>query len=188
MAGDTRWEQLFADLEAELAAAGRVAVEAELVDRTRGELARISFVDRLRAGVGRPVRVHVHGAAPVSGRLAACGTDWLLVDAGTAEVLVPVAAVLGVDGLARWSASPDAPVPVVGRLALASCLRRFARDRAEVRCSLRDGSTVTGTVDRVGSDLVDLALHPEGEPRRPAAVAGVRTVPFAAMATVRRAS
>jgi hypothetical protein len=35
---------------------------------------------------------------------------------------------------------------------------------------------LAGTIDRVGSDHVDLAVHALDEPRRPESVTGVRTV------------
>ena len=44
---------------------------------------------------------------------------------------------------------------------------------------------MSGTVDRVGADFVEMTEHGAGEPRRRAEVSGVRTVPFAALALVR---
>jgi hypothetical protein len=44
---------------------------------------------------------------------------------------------------------------------------------------------VTGTLDRVGADYVELAEHPADLPRRAEAVQGVRAIVIAAVAVVR---
>jgi hypothetical protein len=50
---------------------------------------------------------------------------------------------------------------------------------------LDDGGALTGTLDRVGADHVELAEHPAGMPRRSEAVQGVTAVAIAAIAVVR---
>jgi hypothetical protein len=52
-----------------------------------------------------------------------------------------------------------------------------------VQVVLTDGSVLAGTLDRVGSDFVELTEH--GESRRRGEVTGVRTVPFVALALLR---
>jgi hypothetical protein len=54
-----------------------------------------------------------------------------------------------------------------------------------VQIVLDDGGTLTGTLDRVGADYVELAVHPADEPRRNEAVQGVRAVVIGAVAVVR---
>ena len=56
-----------------------------------------------------------------------------------------------------------------------------------MRVHLRDGGVLDGTLDRVGGDFVDLALHGAGEVRRRGEVRAVTAVPLAAIAAVRRA-
>jgi hypothetical protein len=51
---------------------------------------------------------------------------------------------------------------------------------------LVDAATLHGTIDRVGEDFLDLALHPAGELRRRDDVRGVSAVPLNAMTAVRR--
>jgi hypothetical protein len=46
---------------------------------------------------------------------------------------------------------------------------------------------LTGTIDRVGADYLDLAEHAPDEPRRAGSVRAKRTVPFAAILFVQRA-
>lgn len=182
-----RWTSLFADLEAQFEAAEAADLAAEVRDRTRREAGLVRTVDRLRASRGAPVTVTVPGAGPVSGVLLDAGEDWLLLEQPAArEVLVPLAAVLSVTGLGRRTAAAQALGEVARRLDLRYALRGLARGRTAVQLLLVDGSVVTGTLDRVGADYVDLAEHVAGELRRASAVQGVRLVPLAALALVRQ--
>jgi hypothetical protein len=181
-----RWQQLFDDLEAQMAAADAAELEAEVADRTRRELALLRLVDRLGETNGHAIAATVWGAGTVRGRLLDAGVDWLLVEeTGQREVLVPLAAVLGVTGVGARTAVPDGEGEVGRRMDLRWALRGLARDRAGVSVVLRDGSTVSGTLDRVGADHVDVAEHAPGEARRAAAVRQVRLVPITALALLR---
>lgn len=183
---DPRWERLFGDLEGEYDALAAAELDSEVRTRTRGELARLRLADRLRPALGHPVAVSAHGAGAVHGRLVGVGPDWLLLaESGSSEVLVPSAAVLSISGLGARSSEPGSEGQVAARLGLAHALRGIARRRAAVSVTLVDGSVLHGTVDRVGSDFLELAEHPPGEPRRADAVRGVRAVPFPALAAVR---
>ena len=70
------------------------------------------------------------------------------------------------------------------RLGLGHALRALARDRAAVTVT-SDAGVLAGTIDRVGTDHLDLAEHAPGEPRRPAAVRGVVAIAFAGIVAVR---
>jgi hypothetical protein len=182
-----RWEALFSDLEAQFEQAEAAGLSAEVADRTRGELARIRLVDRLRAATGRRLVCTVTGGGTVSGRLLDAGPDWILLsEAPGRDAIVPLAVVLSVTGLGHWAAEPGSEGAVAKRLDLRYVLRAVARDRSPVWCALVDGSTVTGTLDRVGADFVDIAEHPFDEPRRPAAVRAMRSIPLTALAIVRQ--
>jgi hypothetical protein len=116
------------------------------------------------------------------------GPDWLLVEEDTGrEALVAVGAVSTVAGLVRQTAAPDGHV-VRARLDLRRAVRVLARDRSGVQVVLSDGLVLSGTVDRVGADFLELAEHPPGEPRRPGAVRGVHAVALAAVAVIRTAA
>ena len=180
-----RWQALFSDLEGQAEAWDRAELDAEVRDRTRRETALVLAVDRLRASTGGPVVLTVAGAGRVTGRLASAGAQWLLLEeAGGREVLVPWAAVLAVGGVGRQVEPPEGAVG--RRLDLRWALRGLARDRAAVQVVLTDGSSLAGTVDRVGADHLDLAEHDPGEARRAGAVTGVRLVPLHALALLRQ--
>lgn len=182
-----RWKALFDDLEAQVEAAERSELDAEVRDRTRREHALLRTFDRLAGALGQNLTVTVWGAGSVSGRLLDAGLDWLLLEEpGAREVLIPLSAVLGIGGLGARSSVPGAEGAVGRRLDLRWALRGLARSRAGLWVQLRDASVLSGTVDRVGSDHVELAEHGPGEPRRASAVRGVRLVPLDALSLLRR--
>ena len=181
-----RWDELFRDLEGQLDAAEGAELAAEVADRTRREVAELRLLDRLAPAEGHEVRLQVAGAGSVRGRLDQVGAEWLLVsEAAGRQALVPVGAVLAVAGLGVLSRAPGQESPVLARLGLGSALRAIARDRLQVSVALRDSSALTGTVDRVGADFLEIAEHGPGEPRRRGEVSGMRAVPFGAIAVVR---
>ena len=183
-----RWAALFDDLEAQAEQLAAAELHAEVADRTRREHALVGLVDRLRETEGHPLVVTVWGAGTVHGRLLDAGTDWLLIEEiGVREVLVPLPAVLGIAGVGARTAAPGSAGEGGRRLDLRGALRGLARDRAGVAVVLRDGTTVSGTLDRVGLDHVDVAEHAVGEPRRAGAVRQVRVVPLTAVALLRSA-
>ena len=176
-----RWELLFADVEAQLAAAERAEIDAEVAERTRAEWARVQLADRLRAAVGAPLQIVLTGGHRVRGTCADAATEWVVVRDDVAQVLVPLPAIASVTGITS-SVAPAAP-EVLRRLGLGHALRVVLRDRRSVRLVTHAG-VLTGTVDRVGADHLDLAEHPADEPRRPRAVRQVSTVPFTALQAV----
>jgi hypothetical protein len=172
-----RWELLFEDLESQLEtarAADRVAVRA---DMTRAERATVTLTDRLRAARGRPVVVRLGEGLTVAGELLEVAAQWLLVGAGSRRMLVPVTAIVAIEGLGPHAAPCEGEV--MRKLGLGHALRALARDRALVRV-VSHGVEVTGRVDRVGADHLDLAVGPEGT-----RVGGVLAVPFASLQVVR---
>ena len=144
-----RWDRLFADLEAELAAAGAADVRGEVAERTRIEHGRLRLVDRLRPAVGGEVVAAVTGAGTVRGVLVDVGSDWLLMAASPApgDVLVALDAVMWVSGLGPLSVEPGTEGPVAARLDLRSGLRALARDRVAVRLALRGGDDLARAAD-----------------------------------------
>jgi hypothetical protein len=180
-----RWQQLFADLEAQLDESATADFAAEVRDRSRRELALVRLVDRLRPSVGQRLGTRLLGIGVLNGTLTAVGADWLLVtETGGREALMPLGAVLAVAGLDSVTAVPRSEGAVAARLGFGYALRGIARDRSAVMLYLTDGSTLAGTLDRVGADFVELAEHPAGEPRRRDTVRAVMTVPMAAIGVI----
>lgn len=196
-----RWNNLFDDLEGQL----EHELGAEEVD-LRGEeerlrLGRLSVRDRLQS-------LHeTAGAADYSLRLAMLdgsvirlrplgfGKDWMsaeLLDeaARRSQVIVPLEAVGGIlldRGQIAGSlvARPgDGARGLSARLGLAFVLRDLCRRRSPVDLVLAAG-TLHGTIDRVGRDHCDVAVHEPGTARRESEVVQYRIVPFAQLLLVR---
>jgi hypothetical protein len=182
-----RWDALFGDLEAQADALEHAERAVEVEERARVEVAALGLLDRMRPAVGTQLRLRCVGGLTLRGTLARTGPDWLLVDEGDGrEAVVAMHALLGVGGLGRLSAVPDAASVVESRLGLRHALRGIALDRSAVSLCLVDSSTVAATIDRVGADFIEAALHPAGEPRRRAEVRDVQLFAFRALAAVRR--
>lgn len=184
-----RWDDLFADLEAQQREIERRELTAEVAEHTRAERAQVELVHRLVAAEGATVRLRVSGVGWLQGRLRDVGADWALLDHGGTlggrgrEVLAPLAAVTAVEGLGRGH---DRDAGGGRRLGLRAALRAVSRDRAVVRLHDRDGDHVTGTIDAVLADHLDLTRHPDDSPRRASQVRGVVSVPYGALALLRR--
>lgn len=180
-----RWERLFEDLELQLQAAADDQLDAEVAARTRRELATTSVEGRLRASEGHDVELLVTGAGTILGRVRRVGTGWLLVDvAGGPPAVVSVRHLVGARNLppASRSLTPAVADPERG---LGPVVRVLCRDRTATGVVLAVGASLSGTIDRVGIDYLDLAEHPLDEPRRSSAVTGIRTIPLSAVAVLR---
>ena len=180
-----RWQKLFADLEAQFAAAGSAAESAESGSRARAEGAAAPLAERLAGALGLPVTLRCRGAGQVAGVLTEAGPDWLLLSAEQGrELLVVTDAVTTLSGLVRRTqAAEDRPRV---RTDLRRALRGLVRDRSTVSVALEDGGRLTGTLDRVGADFVELAEHADDEPRRASSVRAVHAVPLRALVVVAR--
>lgn len=174
-----RWERLFADLEDMVDEVDHLSREAEIADRVRRELARVELSDRLRANDG-PVELLLRGGKVVRGDLVDAGKDWALVQ-GSAQVLVPTSAIVEVGGLGR---SVAAPSDIKRRLTLSHALRVMSRHRVTVSVEDELRRVRTGTIDLVGADFFELALHPVELPRRGRHVSAVRIITFRSVVAV----
>jgi hypothetical protein len=183
-----RWQQLFADLSAQFEEAASAEQRTDVAARARTEAAAVALADRLRGARGGEVALQCRGAGWVRGRLTDAGRDWVLLDDERGgELLVALAAVRVAGGLGRLTGAPEEG-PVRSRLDLGRARRGLARDRSAVVVVLDDGALLSGTVDRVGADFVELARHEPDEPRRASAVREVQAVAIAAVAVVRAAA
>lgn len=201
-----RWDNLFDDLEGQL----EHELNAEEIDlraeEERLRLGRLSLRDRL-ASLARPGQLrdaHVLTVVLVSGetltiRPSAFGRDWLAADliaAGApdripagAQCVLPFGAIAGVIlGRSQVEGSlqgePESSARIVDRIGLSFVLRDLCRRRKSLELHTVTGA-LTGTIDRVGRDHVDLAVHAPGTLRRAREVAQFRIVPLAHIHLVR---
>jgi hypothetical protein len=178
-----RWERLFADLEARLEAEEKAIQEGEVADLIRAEYGQLALRDRLQAHLGEVLTWSLGSGDPcLTGELLDVGADWVLIRGALGEALIPIAAVQYIGGLSR-AAHPE-PGEVARRLGLSVVLRGLARDRAVVAVQLPGDRWVSGTIDRVGADHLDLAVHAEDVPRRGDAVLEVRCLPIQAIVRI----
>ncbi len=176
-----RWDALFADLEARWDAEGRAERDAEVADRTRREHASIELLTRL-AGHQGEVRVRVAAGVFLEGLVLDVGKDWVLLEIPLRrrQALIPMSAVRAIEGLGRRSVSAR----TARRFGWGYAVRALARDRAVVQITDLDGTVVTGTIDIVGADYLELAAHPVDEARRSAAVRTTVVIPSVAVALI----
>lgn len=166
-----------------MAQADRAELIAQVPDRTRRERAAVSWVDRVATHIDEILVLTTQGGR-LRGTLQDLGSDWILIDeVGRGSAVVPFAAVLSVSGLSTRS---DGDQRFGRRFGIGVAMRGIARDRCAVAVHDIGGGVVTGTIDSVGSDHVEIAEHPADSLRRSTAVTGYRTVPFRAICVVRR--
>ncbi|MDT4892949.1 MAG: hypothetical protein QOE97_1984 [Pseudonocardiales bacterium] len=181
------WTALFSDLEAQGDELARAERAGEAAEAGRIYVGTGSISDRLRGCGSAPVRLWLRGDSQISGVVERTGPDWLLVSEGTGrEAIVLSAAVLSCAGLSRYTSAPGRDERTEMRLRLPHMLRGVSRDRSSVRVCVVDGSMLAGTIDRVGSDYLELATTAGSATRRQADVREFRAVPLAAVAAVRR--
>jgi hypothetical protein len=189
-----RWDDLFDDLEGQLERELSAEEIDLLAEEERLRVARLGIRDRLlslNAAAG-------DGEAPalrlilVDGtRLSVCastfGRDWfsgeIVEESGKRPgCVVPLDAVDAVlvdrADIPRSleSARPSEPKESLSaRLGLAFVLRDLCRRRAAIDLQVVSGR-LHGTIDRVGRDHLDLAVHERGKPRRDSEVSEYRLV------------
>lgn len=181
-----RWDQLFADLETQLDAAADHELDAEIAVRTRREFAATSLDGRLRAATGGVVELSVVGLGRIVGSVRRVGQGWLMLEVvGALPAVIASRLVTAVRDLPVATRELANDTAIDAATGIAHVLRVLARDRTPTAVVMADGLMVTGTIDRVGIDYLDLAEHSLDEPRRPAVIRGVRTLALSAVAAVR---
>lgn len=193
-----RWQNLFDDLEGQLATELGAEEVDLLAEEERLRLGRLTLRDRIRAlhdaGAGAPLGLTLRTGDRVALDVAAIGRDWIAgeLDAGSLRsLIVPLSAIAALDPVGaqlaaslRVDSAPEPPTALSARLGLAFVLRDLCRRRAAVE--VHTGTDrLHGTIDRVARDHFDLAEHAPGEPRRTAAVTRIRILAFEAIHLVR---
>ncbi|WP_245706796.1 hypothetical protein [Austwickia chelonae] len=181
-AGKVRWERLFEDLEAQWDADAQASRAAEVADRTRRERATVTLVDRLAVHRGK-LAILLAGGQRVEGEPQEIGADFVVLAEHGRRHLVPLAAVVQITGLGGRSAGARQAARI-RRFGLGYALRALARDRVAVVLEDLSGRSLTGTVDVVGADHLDLSEHPLDLPRRGEYVQGRRCLPLYALVCV----
>jgi hypothetical protein len=194
-----RWDRLFADLEARFAELADADADAESADRERIAAGAVHALQRLGGSIGTSIRLQLAGGGLIDGTLRAIGADWLLIEERVGrDCLVAWDAVVAVRGLTATTAAAGTGLDL--RPDLRRALRGLARDRAPVAIALNGWAggvvdamapsatgtaEIIGTIDRVGADFVEVAVHAAWEPRRSAAVRAVVLIPLGAVMVVR---
>lgn len=189
-----RWDDLFDDLEGQLDRELHAEAADLRLDEERNRLEKLSLRTRLSnvvrfTGSGSSVRLRI---VLVSGEVLALrpttlGRDWLAADLFDArstrtQCVIPLSAVANVvldeeQSAASLAVESDLAGRQVDRVGLAFVLRDLCRRRRTVELDTR-GGLLTGTIDRVARDHLDLAVHPLGTLRRSTEVQHFRLVPF----------
>lgn len=168
---------LEADLRALAAADADLERDAEVAERTRIERAAVSLAERLAAATGS-LELTVVGGARQRGTVADVGEGWVLLasapqqGSAAGEHLVRLGAVMVVRGLERARSAPHGGLPP---RSLASVLRSWCRDRADVAVLLLDGRTVVGRASASYADHMEIGTD-----------VGPVALPFEAVAVVTR--
>jgi hypothetical protein len=198
-----RWEDLFNDLEGQLESE-HTSEDADLrAEEERLRLARLGVRDRLlavhNAGpdlADRALRVILRDGTRLAVTPTTFGRDWFVADLHgelrrDRPCIVPIDAIASVaftaaQVYASLDAQPtdDKRQSVAARLGMGFLLRDLCRRRAPVQLQLA-GIIVAGTLDRVGRDHCDLAVHDAGGVRRESAVSEFRMVRFSELMLVR---
>lgn len=198
-----RWDNLFDDLESQLEH-GLTAEEIDLqAEEERLRLARMSLRERIlslyesgEASGSSTIRMQLIGGATIVVRPLSFGKDWFsaeLVEEAQrhSQCIVPLAAVAGlllgreqVRFSLLASSGPESGRGLSARLGVAFVLRDLCRRRRAIELHLAEG-VVHGTIDRVGRDHLDLAVHEPGSPRRENEVSHYRVIPLGQVLLVR---
>ncbi|TDW30748.1 hypothetical protein [Cryobacterium psychrophilum] len=212
MRWDNLFDDLEGQLERELTAE-ESDLRAEEERHRLGRLTLRSRLMVLSLGPAGPaaIRVVLATGNTVVVRATTFGRDWFAADLFTADLsdverptglhadrarrtaqcVVPLASIAGLaltaDQVDR-SLGPEIESPSAARLSdrigLSFVLRDLCRRRAGIELHTRTG-LLTGTIDRVGRDHLDLAVHPPGTLRRTPAVEHYRVVPLEQVAFIK---
>lgn len=200
-----RWDSLFDDLESQLEHelhSDEGDLRAEEYRHRLGRLAlrdRISTFSAQNGHVQQPVTVELVTGETLVVVPQTFGRDWFSADlvtgqdvAGAALVLLDSIAgvVVPKSAVARSldiTETPDSAPRLTDRIGIAFALRDLCRRRSfvQVHGVSAVSAVYSGTIDRVGRDHFDLAIHEPGVPRRERNVAHQRLVPFSQLAYLR---
>lgn len=179
-----RWNDLFADLEAQLQFGHWEAVEQDAAELTRGLWAELTLMDRMRAALGQRIRVILSDGRIQELSLKAVGPAWIGGFDDTSALIIARDAIVGIDSVLSRAVVPSRPLHAGP--SIRAIYRALARRREPVQVISTTGTMLAeGTIDRVGKDHIDVALHARDEFRRSSALHGVRIISTNAIQLVR---
>lgn len=195
-----RWDKLFDDLETQLERE-LTAEEIDLgAEEERLRLGRLSLRDRLDAIHGHDSSALLFVTLVTGERLRlrpdALGRDWLSagIEDGTSRRARCILALGGIAAVTLTAAqvraslesgADDGQSTLSQRLGITFVLRDLCRRRRAVDVVVATGTSIHGTIDRVGRDHVDLAVHEPGAARRDSEITDYRIVSLASLVLVR---
>ena len=193
-----QWDHLFEDLADQFAAEREEAEQRAAIDDERLRIARLTVRDRLTAlaaGIGPDERIglQLHTDERIDVVPVEFGADWFGAEltglvGSYGACLVPiagVAALLLTPAQVECSLTPQPVRPsVTDRLSIHIALRDLARRRTVCELSTPAGA-ITGTIDRVARDHLDIAVHDPETVRRNRSVRITRIVPLRDIMLVR---
>jgi hypothetical protein len=148
-----RWNDLFSDLEGQLAAAHASEFEAGVRDLAQAERATVRLAERLASRASAPVTLTLRGGSHVSGVVTEAAGSWVLLAEGGREYLVPLSAIAIARGVGHRASELGT---VATRLGLGHAFRALAREGVSVVISTTGGE-IRGRIEQVGADHLDLA-------------------------------
>lgn len=189
-----RWDLLFDDLESQLDQEQRDEERALAIEEERLRLGRLTLRDRLSAlarAVGddpaSSIRIELRGGRTLDLRPLSFGRDWMSAAVrgparSDGQCIVPFTAIAAIIPTRAQldpslASSAESSTRLAERIGLPFVLRDLCRRRMPLHVTTDDGR-LHGTLDRVGRDHVDVALHEPGSPRRDREVHGYRIVPL----------
>lgn len=191
-----RFDLLFDDLESQLETQIAADEAQQRIEEERLRAARTSVRERLAALASAPgggIRMRLIDGSSVELEPSTVGADWLAGELpGGAEAIVPVGSIASValsaaQARASRARMPEPPRPdLTAKLGIGVVLRDLARRRVALDVlSAFEPSALHGTIDRVGADHLDLAVHGRGDARREGNVVEHRVIALSAVAMVR---
>lgn len=194
-----RWEHLFDDLSGQW----QQELEAEQreleTEEERLRVARLGIRERLRflarMHEGGSVRVALATGETITLVVRSIGRDWCAADlvgqARAMQCILPLDAIAAVllDRVDLEASLTPAPTDsmadrIADKTGIGVVLRDLARRRTFTDISTVDGM-YSGTIDRIGRDHIDLAIHDEDETRRERAVREFRILPISRITLIR---
>ncbi len=193
-----QWDHLFEDLADQFAAEREEAEQRAAIDDERLRIARLTVRDRLAAlaaGIqpGERIGLQLHSDERIDVVPVEFGADWFGAELIGFEgcygaCLVPltgIAALLLTRDQVERSLAPQSSRPsVTDRLSIHIALRDLARRRTVCELATAAGA-ITGTIDRVARDHLDIAVHDSETVRRNRSVQVTRIVPLRDILLVR---